>query len=129
MRATQKPLADVVAHEHVGWWDLLHTDEFRDVLRSVPQINVNPNTFHDPGGRLGLRQVDCCMPNETFYAMSSFLDEHGEMVLLISHDEAYLGGEIVQSHLDKWLVFFERIVALCVAGEDMTVGELFGMSE
>lgn len=130
LSSTQRLLhTDLVMFEHVGWGDLVHMDEFKDVLRDIPQINVNPSPFLECGKGLGLERLEFPgADNEVYYAMSSFVED-GTLVVLISSDDAYVNPEDVQHHLKLWSTFLLELLRTSLQPGEMKISrffELFG---
>lgn len=115
----------LVKHGHVGWWDLVQMGEFRDILKNMPQININPNPYLELGTGLGLKLEDSFMTNEMFYAMSSFVQDD-KLVLMVSSDDQYVDGKDVERHMEKWSVLLGGLLWAQENQQlkDMTVGAL-----
>lgn len=123
LRDTQSLLhKDLVVHEHVGWWDLVHTEEFKQVLRSVPQLNVNRNPYLEFGKTLGLVGMESSSHNEVFYAMSSFMRE-GKLILVISSDDRIVQSRQVRQHLTFWSEVLAGLTQIGHGGETIIVSE------
>lgn len=99
--------------------------EFRDILKNVPQININPNPYLELGTGLGLKLEDSFMTNEMFYAMSSFVQDD-KLVLMVSSDDQYVDGKDVERHMEKWSVLLGGLLWAQENQQlkDMTVGAL-----
>ncbi|KAH6693949.1 hypothetical protein F5X68DRAFT_187703 [Plectosphaerella plurivora] len=126
LEETQRFMNTVVEHEHIGWWKLVQMDEFRDLLRGAPLLNVLPGP--DTTGRdLGLHPITTIAFNETLYGVMATLVDDNTIELLVCGDKECVPEEIVVRDLMLWEAALQMVWASCVAGGDegVTVGAIF----
>ncbi|KAH8660498.1 hypothetical protein BX600DRAFT_523479 [Xylariales sp. PMI_506] len=137
----------VVAHEHVGWDNLvrevggqwgscsvgedghddhvnLPVDWMRNLLRGLPHFNFNPaKASRISGSGVGMVQRSAFSNNEIPYALGAHYESGPGNVLVLGiwYGEKLLAQEVVARQVSAWKAIFERIVEVVKQGDETTV--------
>ncbi|KAM0332981.1 hypothetical protein ACHAQA_001638 [Verticillium albo-atrum] len=126
LRQTQQHMNRVVEYEHVGWWTLVQMDEFRDLLRGAPLLNVLPGGGCALGSELGLELQRTIAQNEVPHGMGATLVDANTVELLICGDNQCVSQQELEHQLEQWEMVLQLVWASCMEGghDNLEVGDI-----